>query len=316
VDLGNEIGKDLGTDVRWIKVSGYNHLFEVLEKGEAEILISTIAVDPKRTDKFAFSNTYYDSGDAITRRRETAGIKDLASLAGKKVGVATGRPGDLFLSNLKTPGNVSVSRFKTLDDAMGALNRTEIDAVFGDQPILLYSSFQSFKNLTVLQAIVNNYRYAVVVRKRETELLQKINATLDRLKTSGELEAMKAKWFRDVREKAAEEQGSFEKNAALIKSPKSISVNITKLSGAFNMDRLDGFVLVLQGSSGAYQSEPILTNGNKGHCKFTKPVPPGEYKLNMSIFKMTTTVTVPELAKSALTMDMNIAASGINITLK
>ena len=82
------------------------------------------------------------------------------------------------------------------------------------------------------------------------------------------------------------------------------------------MDRLDGFVLVLQGPSGSYQSTPILTEGNKGNCRFTQPVPTGEYKLAMSIFKMTTTVTVPDLPKSSLAMNMNISSSGIAITLR
>jgi hypothetical protein len=82
------------------------------------------------------------------------------------------------------------------------------------------------------------------------------------------------------------------------------------------MDRLDGFVLVLEGSVGKYQSTPILTDGNHGSCKFAQPVPPGEYKLNMSIFKMVTKVTVPDLAKTSLGMDMRVSSGGIAITLK
>ncbi len=83
------------------------------------------------------------------------------------------------------------------------------------------------------------------------------------------------------------------------------------------MDRLDGFVLVLEGATGKYQSQPILTNGNRGNCKFTQPVPPGDYRLDMSILRMRTTVTVPDLPKSSLTMDMNIRQGrDIAITLK
>lgn len=73
------------------------------------------------------------------------------------------------------------------------------------------------------------------------------------------------------------------------------------------MDRLDGFKLVLEGAAGKYESDSIRTEGNKGHCKFAQPVPPGNYRLNISILKMVTTVPVPELSKSSLVMDMNIA---------
>ena len=82
------------------------------------------------------------------------------------------------------------------------------------------------------------------------------------------------------------------------------------------MDRLDGFVLVLEGPTAKYQSTPILTDGNKGNCRFTQPVPPGDYRLAMNIFKMVTKVTVPDLPKGALAMDMKVSSGGISITMR
>ncbi len=317
VDIGNEIGKTLGIEVKWVKVSGYEHLFELLRNGEAEILISAIAIDPKKSEEFSFSKPYFDSGDAIAVTRDNFDVKDLSSLSGKKVGVVTGRPGDAFISSQTTAKNVSIVRKPTMDDALGALNRTEINAVVGDEPILTYSSFKNYPNTSTLPILVNKYHYAVVVRKSEPELLSKVNEALDKLKTSGELEALKTKWFQNVKNEAQNQRAQDAKEEALKKAPKTISVNITKVSGAFSMDRLDGFVLVLEGTSGKYQSQPILTDGNKGHCRFNQPVPPGDYRLNMTILRMTTTLTVPPLAKSALTMEMNIREGrDIAITLK
>ncbi len=316
VDIGNEIAKDLGFEVKWVKVSGYGRLFEVLKNGEAELLISAIAIDPKLNAQFAFSRPYYSSGDAIAHRRDNFEIKDLASLSGKRVGVCTGRPGDSFMAAQKIATNFTVTRYPTLDDSLGALNRAEIDSVVGDQPILTYSGFKSFPNTTVLPLLINEYQYAVVVRKNETELLKKVNATIDRLKSSGELDSMKTKWFQNVDEEARKQREKDQKEEALRKSPKNLTVTINKLSGAFNMDRLDGFVLVLQGSGGTFQSAPILTDGPKGNCRFPQPIPPGEYKLNMSILKLITTVTIPDLPKSSLAMTMNISSSGIAITLR
>jgi len=316
VDIGNEIGKDLGIEVKWVKVSGYDHLFELLKNGEGEILISAIAIDPKWEPSFAFSNPYYDTGDVIAHRRDNFDIKDLSSLSGKKVGVCTGRPGDRFMADQKTAANVTISRFATPDDALGALNRAEIDAVVGDQCILSYSGFKSFPNTTPQPVLIHKYQYGVAVRKGDTELLAKVNATIDRLKASGELDALKTKWFENVNEEALKRHQKDQQQEALKKAPKSISVAINKLSGAFSMDRLDGFVLVLQGARGVYQSTPILTEGSRGNCRFTQPVPPGEYKLNMSIFRMTTNVTIPDLPKASLAMTMNISSGGIAITLR
>lgn len=316
VDIGNEIGKDLGIEVKWVKVSGYDHIFELLKNGEGEILLSAVAIDPKWSRDFAFSKPYYDTGDVIAHRLDNFDIKDLSSLSGRKVGVCTGRPGDSFMTTQKTAANVSISRYATLDDALGALNRAEIDAVVGDEGILTYSSFKSYPNTTTIPVLIHKYQYAVAVRENEKELLAKVNATIDRLKSSGELDGLKTKWFQNVGEEALKQRQRYQQEEALKKAPKNISVVINKQSGAFNMDRLDGFVLVLQGAKGNYQSTPILTEGTKGNCRFSQPVPPGDYTLNMSIFRMTTKVTVPDLPKNALTMNMNISAGGIAITLK
>jgi ABC-type amino acid transport substrate-binding protein len=305
IDIGNEIGKDLNLEVKWVKVSGYEPLYQLLGEGGAEIMISAIAVDPKREDKFAFSKPYYDSGDTVAHRLDKP-FNDLAALSGKKVGVGANRPGDQFMTQQKTASGVSLVRFTTLDDALGALNRTEVDAVVGDKPILTVSGFQSFPSLTITDKILNPYQYAVVVRKTEPELLDKINGTLDRLKSSGELENLKSKWFKDVEKQAINKREGYNQQEALKKSAKTINVNITKIKGGreFNMDRLDGFVLVLEGTNGKFQSTPIDT----GNCKFVTPVPPGEYKLNMTkIFGTTVTVTVPDLAKNSLSMNMSIA---------
>ncbi len=315
VDLGNQIAKDLGIEVKWSKVSGYERLFELLKNGDAEIMLSSIAVDPAREADFAFSSPYYESGDVIAHQRSKFDIKDLASLSGKKVGVATGRPGDSFMATQKVATSVTIKKYPTMDDALGALNRTEIDAVVGDSPLITYSSFKNYPNTTALPLLINKYKYAAVVRKNETELLAKINATIDRLKAAGELKKYDETWLGSVIKDAGKQREADLEEERLKKAPKSISVSIQKISGNFSMDRLDGFVLVLDGP-GRYQSTPILTDGNRGNCKFTTPVPTGEYKLAMSIFKMVTTVTVPDLSKSSLVMDMRVSSGGISITLK
>jgi len=310
IDLGSEIGKALGFEVKWIKASGYDHLFEILKNGEAEIIISAIAMDPQRFDGFAFSKPYYDSGDVIAHQRsEASTIKDLSGLSGKKVGVAAGRPGDRFMATQKTPADVTIIKYTTLDDALGALNRAEIDAVVGDEPMVTYSSYKSYKNTTVRQdRVINRYKYAAVVRKGETELLGKINATIDRMRASEEIDKSADKFFGNVRDEARNQLAEDTRIARVKRVPKTINVIITKLSGAWDMDRLDGFDLVLNGPVGRYRSTSIRTEGNKGHCKFANPVPPGEYKLNMSVLRTPKTVSVPELPKASLTMDINLGS--------
>jgi ABC-type amino acid transport substrate-binding protein len=313
IDIGNEIAKDLNIEVNWVITPGYEKMFELLKNGEAELIISAIAIDPSKEKEFAFSKPYYESGDVIAHQRNAFEIKDLSSLSDKNVGVSDGRPGDSFMSTQK---RLTVKRFPTLDDALGALNRAEINAVVGDEIMLSYSSFNSYPNTTTLPEQVNKYKYAAAVRKGETELLAKINGTIDRLKSSGELQKMIDKWIDDVVNKSRKRGAEDKAEDARKKAPKSISVTLVKSGGNWPMDRLDGFVLVLEGGTGKYQSTPILTEGNRGNCKFTSPVPPGEYRLNMSVPRMTVKVPVPDLAKTSLVMEMSISGNGASIQFK
>lgn len=303
IDIGNEIAKDLGYEVRWVKMSGVGRMYEVTKEGQAELILSSAAIDQARDADFAYSTPYYETGDVIAYQRNEFDIKDLASLSGRTVGVAEGRPGDAFMA---AQTGVTIKKYATLDDALGALNRAEVDAVVGDEPFITYSSAQSYPNTNVLATPVNKYSYAVAVRKSETALLARINATIARMKSAGRLAELEAQWMGDAREQAGKRADGDRKTDEAKKAPKTITVNINKLAGDWKMDRLDGFKFVLEGASGRYESTPILTEGNHGSCRFLNPVPPGEYRLNISILRLVTTVPVPNYPKTSLTMDLNI----------
>ena len=310
VDIGNEIGKDLGYDVKWVKVP-FSHLFDVLKNGEVELIISAISITPERKKEFAFSIPYFDSDLTIAKRRDKQDVKNLASLTGKKVGVQAGSTGEQFMKSQKVATGVTLITYPTLDDALGALNRMEINAVVGDEPILTYSIYKSFPNLMTLGTRLTEEQYGVVMRKQDTALLASVNKTIERLKKSGELEALRKKWFQNVIEEVGEERAKMQREDALKEAPKDIVFNFVKTGGSFSMDRLDGFQIVLAGAQ-SYQSTPILTNGNRGSCRLSS-VPPGQYRLSMSIFKLNTTVNVPKIPARTITFDMNIGA-GITIT--
>ncbi len=304
VDIGNEIAKDLGYEPKWIK-STFEKLFDLLANGEVELVISAVSITPERKKDFAFSEPYYpDSANTIARRRDNDKIKDLASLAGKKVGVQSSSTGQKLVES--RVATAVIVKFPTLDDALGALNRTEVDAVVGDLPILTYSIYKSYPNLVTVCTRLTEEQYAVVVRKNEKDLLAKVNATISRLKKSGELDVLRKKWFQNVLEEAAKECRDIEIKKKRETEPKYVTFNFIKTSGKFNMERLDGYQVSLTGPNGRFTSTPILTNGPRGSCKFPTPVPIGEYSLSMPIFHLNTTIKIPPGGATSVTFDMSI----------
>ena len=234
VDIGAEIAKDLGYEPKWIK-SPYERLFDLLANGEVELIISTISITPDRKKDFAFSEPYFETGNTIARRKDNEAIKDLNSLSGKKVGVQSSSTGHKFMESRAGSMKVTVAKFSTLDDALGALNRTEIDAVVGDEHILTYSIYKSYANLMTLGVRLTEEHYGVVVRKNEKQLLASVNATIERLKKSGELEVLRKKWFQDVMERVAKQRDDLQRNEIIKKGPKTVAFNFVKVSGTFDM---------------------------------------------------------------------------------
>ncbi|MDR1726808.1 MAG: transporter substrate-binding domain-containing protein [Acidobacteriota bacterium] len=313
-DLGEAIAKELGQPLKWVKSNkGANHLFDVIKEGvTVDFIISSVASDPSRTE-VEYSDPYYKTGDVIAHHRKDFGITSLASLSGKKVGVVEGRPADAFMASQTAATGVTIMKYPTIDDALGYLNRTEIDAVVGDEILLNYSvasEGSSFTNVNILNELVNPYSYAVAVRKGDAELLKRINAVIAAL----DVPALEAKWVGDVRERAKARAEGDRETEALKKAPKSIGVSINKQSGNWSMDRLDGSVIVLSGANGTFQSGYIITDGNHGSCRFNTPVPPGDYTLTFRALGMNARVTIPAEAKSSLAMSVNIANTvGISV---
>jgi len=316
-DVGEEIAKTIGYPLKWVKGKGADHLFEVLKDGTTvDMIISSVTNDPRMAADFDFSDPYYETGDVIAHHRTEFGITDLASLSGKQVGVVAGHPADVFMTSQTTAKNVTIVRYSSIDEALGFLNRREIDAVVGDEILLNYSSVESFPNTNIMNTVINKYSYAVAVRKGDAKLLAKVNETISRMKSSGELAQLEAQWVGDVKERAQARASSDREEEELKKGPKTISVVINKQSGNWSMERLDGFRFVLQGANNTYQSTPIETDGERrGTCRFTQPVPPGDYTMEVSILGLTAKVPVPEYAQSSLSMTVNIGSS-ITITSK
>jgi ABC-type amino acid transport substrate-binding protein len=311
VDIGQEITKDLGwTETKWVKQPS-TELIRVLLNGEAEMVISAFPIEtpltPEQKAALAFSQPYYSSFDTISRRKDKVEIKDLASLAGKKVGVVSASTGEAFM---KKAGTFNLTTFPTLDDGLGSLNRTEIDAMIGDGNTMAYSAYKSFQNEMTLDVHLNETQLAIALRKSEPELLQKVNATLDRLKSSGQLDQFRKKWFANTMEEMGKIRDGVNQNEALTNSPKSVIIEMVKTGGAnFDMSRLDGYVAELVGPGNTYKSEPILTNGNKGTIKFPTAVPPGKYELRMTILHLTNEIPIPKKASKSMVFDMSIGST-------
>lgn len=191
VAIAMEIAADANKSLE-ISNMDFNSIISAVDAGKADMGIAGMTIEPDRLENVDFSDPYWVAVQTILVQNDNTDIVDVASLAGKTVGVVTGYTGDLALSEANLEGTELKGYNKGID-AVADLKNRKIDAVVIDSP-----TAQSFiqknpelKGVTD-DAFFETEEYAVCVKKGNTELLEQINKTIARLKESGRIEEIAA----------------------------------------------------------------------------------------------------------------------------
>jgi polar amino acid transport system substrate-binding protein len=192
IDIAKEIASDLKVQIEFKNIPWETLIsFEPLQKGEVDMLISSITITPERAEKVAFSDPYLNAGQVIVTTVEKLGeIKGVGDLANKKVGVQINTTSE----NEAKKYTSSVIAFDDYIKAKEALLKGEIDAIVIDYPAGLGLVSKEPKLKIVGEPFTQEF-YGIAVRKDATEFLKEINKTIRRLKMEGKLETLIQSWF-------------------------------------------------------------------------------------------------------------------------
>jgi len=195
VDLVTEIGKGAGFQVQ-IEPMQFSTLIASLTSNKIDIISAAMFITPQRKEVIDFSDPVYTYGEGlIVRKSDTKDYKTFEDLKGAVVGAQVGTA---FVEPLKKTGFFpEVKIYDTIPDILRDVNTKRLQAGFADYPILAYNLKQGmFPEVR----LVESFKPSVVgsvgigVRKTDTELLKKINASLAKLKADGTVDKILAKW--------------------------------------------------------------------------------------------------------------------------
>jgi polar amino acid transport system substrate-binding protein len=195
VDLITEIGKDAGFQVQ-IEPMQFSALVPSLTSSKIDIISAAMFATAARKEVIDFSDAVYTYGEGLVVPKADA--KNYASqedLKGQTVGAQVGTA---FVDALKKTGLFSeVKVYDTIPDILRDVNAGRLKAGFADYPILAYNLKQgNFAEVRLVDAYkpVTVGTVAIGIRKSDTELLGKINASLAKLKASGTIAKILEKW--------------------------------------------------------------------------------------------------------------------------
>ncbi len=195
IDLAKEVAARLGVKFRAQPIN-WDSKEQELATGNIDCIWNGLTITEERKNALSFSKPYLKNAQILVVRKDS-GIKNLADLAGKTIGLQAGssaadalEEAASFKSSVK-----SVIEFK---DNIMALNDLEIGGVDGvvmDLIVANYAISTSGKPFTVLEEGLSPEEYGIAFRKNDVKLTNAVQEALEAMYADGTVEKISTKWF-------------------------------------------------------------------------------------------------------------------------
>ena len=194
IDLARALAKRIGLtedDIKFEAVTAKTR-GPLLDNGQIDVVIATFTIKPERLEQWNFSDTYYKDEVGLLVKK-SSGIKSLADLDGKTVGVAQGATSrDAVQAEAdKVSAKVKFLEFATYPEINAALGSGRVDAFSVDKSIL---SGYVTEDSTILPDGFSPQEYGIASKKGSDELTKFINEMLAEMNTNGEMTKLVEKW--------------------------------------------------------------------------------------------------------------------------
>ncbi len=188
-EIAKAIADDLGMELI-IEDMAFDSIIAAVQSGKADMALAGMTVSEDRLESVNFSDPYTTAAQVVIIK-EGSEIASPADLKGKKVGVQLGTTGDTYAEDIE---DVTVERFNKGFEAVQSLLQDKVDAVIIDrEPAKVFVSQN--EGLKILDEEYTLEDYAIAIAKDNTELLEKVNASLAKLKESGKIQEIIDKYI-------------------------------------------------------------------------------------------------------------------------
>ncbi len=191
IDLIKAIADEAGLDIEIVNVA-WDPLLAGMAQCQYDAAISAMTITEERKEVMLFSNPYFEAGQLVTVRFGNTEIASKEDLGGKTVGAQIGTTGSFEV--VKIAG----ATLKTYDDiglAMQDLMNGQIDAVIADNPLAMGYANANPDKLKTVGAVFTSEYYGIAVCNTETELLERINEGLAKVKAKGLIDELILEWL-------------------------------------------------------------------------------------------------------------------------
>lgn len=185
VDIANEIAKDMGKELKILNMDFDTVLISV-QQGKADFGAAGISVTEERKKNMDFSVEYAVSKIVLVVKADNETIKSADDITSDTIiGVQQGNTADNYCQDEYSSSTLKPYT-KFLQAALD-LDNDKIDCIMMDSLPAAQLVAQN-PDLKILEKEVFTDKYAIAVQKGNTEMLEQINSTLNRLIEEGKID--------------------------------------------------------------------------------------------------------------------------------
>lgn len=197
VDMIGLLAKKLGlkqttVDVDWNQVtSGTAFIAKKCDLG-----MGGMTITPERAKAILISKPYFSATQALMVKK-SSGVKGLADLKGKKVGVQTDTTGEIYGNKYAKKYGYTTVTFDDTSIEFNAVKAGSVQAAINDNGVL-YDFVKANPDLAVATEFNTGEKYGFAAKKNDpnaTKLMNMLNVQIAKAKKDGGYNKIFKKWF-------------------------------------------------------------------------------------------------------------------------
>ena len=192
LDLIAAIAEEMGYQLEFQSMA-FDGIIPALQSSQIDCAATAMTITPDRQKEVNFSEPYYKAGQIVVVQASNNAVKGVADLKGKTIAVQSGTTGAMEAEKATDKGKVTY--FTGADQALQELKNGAANAVIIDYPVAAYFIQQGNKDVKMVGDIMSSEEYGIAVPKDKQQILDDINAGLQKIKENGKYAEIYKKWF-------------------------------------------------------------------------------------------------------------------------
>lgn len=173
----------------------FDGLIAAVSTGKVDMVAAGMTATDERRQSVDFSDTYFVASQVMVVAADNADITKADDLKnGKKVGVVLGYTGDGIVTDDLQIAEENITRANRGIDIVQDVKNGKLDAVVIDSATGKALAEKNGLKVVEDAEAFESEEYAIAVKKGNTKLLEKINATLAEMKASGAIDELAVKY--------------------------------------------------------------------------------------------------------------------------